>query len=125
MQLIEKDWDNPGGCGTRLVDYPDSMVQELVNWLRQTSAWKENPEMVERKMIQFDRKAVEWRTAQANSSTSDTAQNQRVAVAPEPVESVAALQQEAEERKAEIRERRLAGLRRVNEARKAAKLAAG
>ena len=65
MRLHETDWDAPGGAATVEVDYPDAMIQDLVNWLRQTTAWRENPAIVERRMLQFNRKAADHRNAEA------------------------------------------------------------
>lgn len=68
MKLQEVDWNAPGGAATIEVDYPDALVQDLVNWLRRSSAWKENPELVERRMVKFNRDLAEHRNAVATGA---------------------------------------------------------
>jgi hypothetical protein len=50
VRLKETDWDAPGGAAEVEVEYPDAPIIDLVNWLRKTSAWIENPELVERRV---------------------------------------------------------------------------
>jgi len=50
MRLKETDWNAPGGAAEVEVEYPDAPIVDVVNWLRRTSAWLENPELVERRV---------------------------------------------------------------------------
>ncbi len=72
MQLLETNWDAPGGAAAVPVDYPDAPIQEFVNWIRRTSAWVENPDIVERKVRKLNAVLLEHRngTAQAEETAS-------------------------------------------------------
>jgi len=50
MRLMELDWDAPGGVAERAVEYPTELGEDFLNWLRRTSAWKENPALVEHRL---------------------------------------------------------------------------
>ena len=50
MRLKETDWNAPGGAAEVEVEYPDAPIMDVVNWLRRTSAWLENHDLVERKV---------------------------------------------------------------------------
>jgi hypothetical protein len=50
MKLHETNWDAPGGAATVEVEYPDALIQDFMNWIRKTTAWLENPELVERRV---------------------------------------------------------------------------
>ena len=47
------------------VEYPDAMVQEFVEWFLHTTAWPENPELVERRVRKFKQDMAEYRSQPA------------------------------------------------------------
>jgi hypothetical protein len=51
MRLREWDWAHQQYV---TVDYPDDIVARFVDWLRTTSAWKENPEIVYRRFVRLN-----------------------------------------------------------------------
>lgn len=63
MKLQETDWDAPGGAATVERDYPNAPIADFVNWIRKTSAWRENPELVERRVRKLERELSEIRNA--------------------------------------------------------------
>jgi len=65
VKLLETDWDAPGGAAAIEVSYPDTPIREFVNWLRTTSAWKERPEEVERRLLVLNRTLTDVRNARA------------------------------------------------------------
>lgn len=61
MQLLETDWDAPGGATKVPYEYPNTIAEEFLNWLRQTSAWRENQEIVERRVNKLNRDLSAYR----------------------------------------------------------------
>jgi hypothetical protein len=66
VRLKETNWDAPGGASDIEVDYPDAPITDLVNWLRRTSAWLENPELVERRVRRLNGQLMDYRNAVGN-----------------------------------------------------------
>ncbi len=77
MRLKETDWNAPGGAADVEVEYPDAPIQDLVNWLRKTSAWLENPELVERRVRRLNGVLADHRnaTARAGGNGASAAQD--------------------------------------------------
>lgn len=65
MKLKETNWDAPGGATEVEVEYPETPIREFVNFMRRTSAWIENPEIVERKVRQLNGILMDHRNAVA------------------------------------------------------------
>lgn len=63
MKLQEIDWNNPAGASPVEVEYPDALIQEFMNWLRRTTAWKEDVSVVDRRLGALNRKLVEIKNA--------------------------------------------------------------
>lgn len=61
MRLLEPDWDAPGGVTDRPVEYPTEIGEEFLNWLRRTTAWKENPALVEHRLRRLNVQLQEYR----------------------------------------------------------------
>jgi hypothetical protein len=72
MKLLETNWDAPQGATPVEVEYPDALIAEFVNWIRRSPAWKENPEIVERRLIVFNRKLAEHRNTVGQTSPGAT-----------------------------------------------------
>lgn len=67
MYLTEVDWDAPGGAANVQVEYPDDVIAEFVNWARKTTAWLENPDIMERRVRKLNRDLSEWRAARGQN----------------------------------------------------------
>lgn len=103
MKLKEIDWNAPGGATEIDFEYPDAPIVEFMNWLRRTTAWRENPEIVERRVRQLNMVLMDHRNALSAAPKKTmfencTATDSRVGV---PVQSA--------------QERRLAGLAKARE----------
>lgn len=74
MKLKEVDWNAPSGATEIEVEYSDAPIQEFMNWLRRTSAWKENGELVEVRLRKLNRGLIEEKNAaQARAATPPAA----------------------------------------------------
>lgn len=62
MNLKETDWDAPGGAAEYLVAYPNAPIADFVDWVRKTSAWVENPELMERRVRRLNGVLLDWRS---------------------------------------------------------------
>lgn len=65
MHLREYDWDAQLMVE---VEYPDELIADFVNWLRQTKQWKESvslPETVYNRYLLFERKLTDARNEAA------------------------------------------------------------
>lgn len=76
MQLLETDWDAPGGASAVPVEYPDGPIQEFMNWIRCTSSWIENPELVERRVRKLNAQLADYRNGLAQPTGESAAQKQ-------------------------------------------------
>ena len=72
MRLKETDWNAPGGASEVEVEYPDAPIIDLVNWLRRTSAWIENPELVEQRVRRLNGELADFRNRPAAALPSPT-----------------------------------------------------
>jgi hypothetical protein len=79
MKLKELDWNAKGGVAEIEVEYPDDPIAALVNWLRRTSAWHEDVELVHRKVRHLDSRLAELRNARATEPS--VADKRRAALA--------------------------------------------
>lgn len=61
MKLKETFWDAPGGAAEIEVEYPDAPIKDFMDWLRKTSAWLENPELVHRRLRRLNGVLADWR----------------------------------------------------------------
>lgn len=61
IRLKETDWNAPGGATEVEVEYPEQPVQDIVNWLRRTPAWKENPQLVEQRVRRLNQQLADYR----------------------------------------------------------------
>lgn len=61
MKLKETDWDAPGGAREIEVEYPDAIIADFMNWIRKTSAWLENLELVHRRVRRLNGVLSDWR----------------------------------------------------------------
>lgn len=77
VKLKETDWDHPGGAMPVDVEYPAALVVEFVNWIRRTSAWLENPDIVERRLRKLNAVLMDVRNARVKKKL--TPQEQRLA----------------------------------------------
>lgn len=78
MKLKEIDWNAPGGAAEIDVEYPDQPIIDFVNWLRRTTAWRENSEIVERRVRQLNMVLMDHRAKPpAPSSTAVTSVQER------------------------------------------------
>ena len=73
MKLRETNWDAPGGASEVEVEYPDAPIIDLVNWLRKTSAWLENPELVERRVRRLNGLLADYRDSPGAAASGGTA----------------------------------------------------
>lgn len=64
MKLLEEDWSGPS-VTTKEVEYPDAFGQDFLNWLRRSKAWRENPEILERRVTALDRQLLDYRNDMA------------------------------------------------------------
>lgn len=72
MRLKETDWNARGGAADVEVEYPDKPIQEFVNWIRKSAAWRENPELVERKVRHLNGLLMDHRNAVAAGKVKPT-----------------------------------------------------
>lgn len=61
MRLKETFWDAPGGAAEIEVEYPDAPIKDFMDWMRKTSAWLENPELVHRRLRRLNGVLADWR----------------------------------------------------------------
>jgi hypothetical protein len=73
MRLKETNWDAPGGASEIEVEYPDAPIIDLVNWLRKTSAWLENPELVERRVRRLNGLLADYRASPGAAASATSA----------------------------------------------------
>jgi len=71
MKLRETNWDAPGGAAEYEVEYPDAVIADFVNWMRKSSAWLENLELVHRRVRRLNGVLSDWRDSPM--ATSDGA----------------------------------------------------
>lgn len=70
MYLQEKDWNAPGGVALIAVEYPNAIAEEFLDWLRHTSAWLENHQLVELRVRKLNNALRDYRERPIGAASS-------------------------------------------------------
>lgn len=65
MHLREWDYNAGPSGGWVEVEYPDEPIKKFVDYLRVSKQWREDPELVYRRWMQFERELTDVRNAAA------------------------------------------------------------
>ena len=79
MKLLEVDWNAKGGAADVPVEYPDEVIAEFMNWLRRTSAWHEDVELVHRRVRRLNSQLADHRNAAVTIAPIPTVAERRTA----------------------------------------------